>query len=119
MDLVVTRAERGTVGSAPVRLPPVDLLSERVFALRALAESTDVQGARTALRSYVKDGTITMTPEPHGDGLAYVARGEFMPLALLTADAATPSELEPGGRCPRVVARGRYARWTMQASGLE
>ncbi len=39
--------------------------------------------ARTALRSYFKNGTITMTPEPHGAGMAYVARGEFMPLALL------------------------------------
>jgi hypothetical protein len=44
-----------------------------------------------------------------------VARVEFMSLALLTADAATPSELEAGGRCPRVVARGRYARWTMRS----
>jgi site-specific DNA recombinase len=93
------------LASAPIRLPPVDLLTERVFSLRALAESADVQRARTALRSYFKGGTITMTPEPHGDGQAYVARGEFMPLALLAENAATPSELEPGGRCPRVVAR--------------
>ncbi len=96
------------MASAPIRLPPVDLLTERVFALRALSDSPDIQSARTALRSYFKDGTITMTPEPHGDGQAYVARGDFMPLALLTADAATPSELEPGGRCPRVVARGGF-----------
>lgn len=44
-----------------------------------------------------------MTPEPHGDGLAYVARGDFMPLALLATSladkAGTPSELAPGGRC--------------------
>ena len=39
----------------------------------------NVQSARAALRSYFKDGAITMTPEPNGDGLAYVARGEFMP----------------------------------------
>jgi hypothetical protein len=31
-----------------------------------------------------------MTPEPHGDGQAYVARGEFMPLALLSDKAETP-----------------------------
>ncbi len=71
-----------TVNSVPIRLPPVDLLTERVLQLRALAESSDVHGARAALRSYVRDGTITLTPEPHGDGLAYVARGELMPLAL-------------------------------------
>jgi hypothetical protein len=36
-----------------------------------------------------------------------VARGEFMPLALLADKAATPSELSLGGRYPRVVARAR------------
>lgn len=34
--------------AAPIRLPPVDLLTERVFQLRALAESEDVHGARAA-----------------------------------------------------------------------
>lgn len=47
-----------------------------------------------------------MTPEPHGDGLAYVARGEFMPLALLVDKAATPSV--EGRRCPPWVARGGF-----------
>jgi len=103
-------ADLRAVASAPIRLPPVDLLTERVFDLRALAESKDVQSARRALRSYFKGGT----PEPHGDGQAYVARGEFMPLALLADGAGTPSELSLGGRCPRVVARERYARWTMR-----
>jgi hypothetical protein len=49
-----------------------------------------------------------MTPEPHGAGQAYVARGNFMPLALLVAQAdkaVTPSELVLGGRYLRVVAR--------------
>src|SRR5690349_13574462 len=82
--------------------------SLRVFELRALAESSDVQSARAALRNYIKGGTITTTPESFGDGQAYVARAEFLPLVLLTQDAATPSELEPGGRCPRWVARGGF-----------
>ncbi len=98
-------ADLRSLASAPIRLPPIDLLTERVLSLRALTESTDVQSARSALRSYFKDGTITMTPEPHGDGFAYVARGDFMPLALLTDKVETPSE---GGRCPRVVARGGF-----------
>jgi hypothetical protein len=105
-----------TVASAPVRLPPADLLTERVFSLRALAESSDVQSARTALKSYFKGATITMTPEPHGDGQVYVARGEFMPLALLTDKAATPSELEAGGRCPPWVARGGLEPPTFKVS---
>jgi hypothetical protein len=50
--------------SAPIRLPPVDLLTERVLSLRALVDSPDVQSARTAFRGYFKNGTITMTPEP-------------------------------------------------------
>jgi site-specific DNA recombinase len=101
-------ADLRALAAAPIRLPPVDLLTERVFELRALAESSDVQSARVALRSYFKGGTITMTPEPFGDGQAYVARAEFLPLVLLTQNAATPSELEPGGRCPRWVARGGF-----------
>jgi hypothetical protein len=76
-------AELRTQTSAPIRLPPLDLLTERVFALRALAETEDVQAARAALQSYFAGSTITMTPEPHGEGQAYVARGNFMPLALL------------------------------------
>ncbi len=102
-------ADLRTLSSAPIRLPPLDLLTERVLSLRALTESKDMQSARTALRTYFKDGTITMTPEPHGDGFAYVARGDFMPLALLADKVETPSE---GGRCPRVVAGGRYDRCT-------
>jgi hypothetical protein len=82
--------------------------AERVFQLRALTESSAVHGARAALRTYFKDGTITMTPEPFGDGQAYVARAEFLPLVLLTQNAGTPSELSLGGRCPRWVARGGF-----------
>lgn len=91
---------------APIDLPPLDLITERVLSLRALSESSDVDGARAALRRYLKDGEITITPEPYGDGFAYVARAEFLPLVFLTENAATPSELSLGGRCPRLVARG-------------
>lgn len=56
------------------------MLTERVFQLRALAESADVQSARAALKGYFKGGTIKMTPEPHGEGEKYVALGEFLPL---------------------------------------
>jgi hypothetical protein len=45
-----------------IRLPPVDLITERVLQLRALAESSDVQSARAALRRYFKGGEITLTP---------------------------------------------------------
>jgi hypothetical protein len=102
-------ADLRALATSPIRLPPVDLLTERVFHLRALTESPDVQSARTALRTYFKDGTITMTPEPFGDGQAYVARAEFLPLVLLNQNAGTPSEPELGGRCLRSVARGRNA----------
>jgi DNA invertase Pin-like site-specific DNA recombinase len=108
-------ADLRAVTSAPIRLPPVDLLTERVLSLRLLSESMDVQSARKALQSYFRGGTITMTPEPHGDGQAYVARGEFMPLALLMDKAATPSEPELGGRCPPWVARGRFEPPTIRS----
>jgi hypothetical protein len=39
---------------APIRLPPVDLITERALALRALTESPDVDGARATLRRYLK-----------------------------------------------------------------
>ena len=93
---------------APIRLPPADLIRERVLALRALTESSDVDGARAALRRYLKGGEITLTPELFGDGQAYTARAEFLPLVLLTENAATPSEGDQGGRCLRVDARGGF-----------
>jgi hypothetical protein len=101
-------ADLRALATGPIRLPPVDLLTERVFQLRALTESSDVQGARSALRTYFKGGTITMTPEPLGDGQAYVSPAEFLPLVLLNQNAGTPSEPEPGGRCLRWVARGGF-----------
>jgi hypothetical protein len=52
-----------------------------------------------------------MTPEPFGDGQAYVARADLLPLVFLTQNAGTPSEPELGGRCLRWVARGRYPVW--------
>jgi hypothetical protein len=92
---------RGLAG-APIRLPPADVVTQRVLELRALADSSNIQGARAALRRYFKDGHITLTPEAG----SYVARGEFLPLMLLTDKAATPSD--EGGRCPRWVARGGF-----------
>jgi len=97
---------------APIQLPPADLITERVLALRALTESSDVQGARAALRRYLKGGEITLTPERFGDHETYVARAEFMPLVMLADKAETPSQGDPGGSCLRLVARGRYSLWT-------
>ncbi len=102
-----SRRRRARRRRGPTRAPSArHLLTERAFQLRALAESSDVESARAVLRNYFKGGTITMTPEPFEDGHAYVARAEFLPPVLLTDKAATPCELEPGGRCPRRVARG-------------
>jgi len=103
---------------APIRLPPVELITERVLALRSLADSGDVESARATLKRYLRDGSIILTPDTDAHGKqAYVARANFMPLAALTENAATPSEPEPGGRCyPRVVARGRYPAWVTTIS---
>ena len=92
-------ADLSAQAKAPIRLPPVDRLTERVFQLRALAKSQDVQAARTTLQGYFQGGAITMTPETHGEGQAYTARGDFMPLALLTDKTETPPKLVLGGRC--------------------
>ena len=92
-----------------VRFPKEDLeWAGKALSLRALTDSSDIEGARAALRRYLKNGESTLTPEPYGEGHAYVARAEFLPLVLLAENAATPSELVPGGRCPRVVARACY-----------
>ncbi len=93
---------------APIRLPPADLITERVLALRALTESSDVDGARAALRRYLKGGEITLSPRGFRGPRNYVARAEFLPLVFLTENAATPSESYQGGRCPRWGARGRF-----------
>ena len=97
---------------APIRLPPIELITERVLSLKALTESLDIDGARSTLRRYLKDGQITLTPEPFGDAQAYTARAEFLPLVMLTDKAETPSQIALGGSCPRLVARGRFVRCT-------
>jgi site-specific DNA recombinase len=108
------QAERAAVeelrsqADAPIRLPPVDLITERVLALRALTESPDVDGARATLRRYLKGGEITLTPEHFEGRETYVARAEFLPLVFLTENAETPSKGYQGGRCPRSVARGGF-----------
>jgi hypothetical protein len=55
-----------------------------VLALRALTESPDVDGARAALRRYLKGGEITLTPERFEGNETCVARAEFLPLIFLT-----------------------------------
>jgi len=96
--------ELRAVTDAPIRLPPVAILTERVLQLRTFAAASNIQGAREALRRYLKGGEISLIP----DGDAYVARAEFMPLALLADIKTTPSEFSPGGRCQSVVARGGF-----------
>ncbi len=101
--------ELRATSEAPIRLPPVDLITDRVLALKALTDSPDVERARAQLARYFREGAITLTPEAGPDGKeTYVARGDLMPLVLLTENAATPSEFAPGGRCPRSVARGGF-----------
>jgi hypothetical protein len=68
-----------------------------VLAPRALTESPDVDGARAALRRYLKGGEITLTPERFEGRETYVARAEFLPLVMPTENAATPSEGDQGG----------------------
>ena len=108
------QAERGALdelrsqADAPIQLPPADLITERVLALRALTESADVEGARAALRRYLKGSEIILTPERFGDRETYVARAEFMPLVMLADKAETPSQGDPGGSCLRLVARGGF-----------
>jgi len=104
----VAVSELQAQADAPIRLPPVELITERVLALKALTESADVDGARATLRRYLKDGQVTLTPEPFGDAQAYTARAEFLPLVMLTDKAETPSQIALGGSCPRLVARGRF-----------
>jgi hypothetical protein len=65
--------------TAPIRLPPIELLTDRVLAVRALTEF------------------------PEGKP-AYVARCEFVPLVSLTENAETPSEGYQEGVVPRSVA---------------
>jgi hypothetical protein len=105
----VAVSELQAQADAPIRLPPVELITERVLGLKALTESADVDGARATLRRYLKDGQITLTPEPFGDAQAYTTRAEFLPLVMLTDKAETPSQIALGGSCPRLVARGRNA----------
>ncbi len=75
--------ERAAVGALrgrsvePIRLPDAHALIARVQSLEALAASDDVEGAREALRRYLKGGAISCTPEATG----YVARAELIPLA--------------------------------------
>ncbi|HEY6725108.1 MAG TPA: recombinase family protein [Polyangiaceae bacterium] len=90
------RAERVAIddlraqADEPIRLPPVELITERVLGLKALTESDDVEGARAALRAYLKGGEITLAPEDD----VYVARAEFLPLVFLMENVKTPPSWE-------------------------
>ncbi|HHH31895.1 MAG TPA: hypothetical protein ENK57_26605 [Polyangiaceae bacterium] len=110
------RTERAAIAaleaqaSMPLRLPsPQELAEDRILDLDALcsAEGDDVEPAREQLRRLLKGGHILCAPE---DGV-YVARCELLPLeALLGHKPETPAE--SNGRCPHVVARGRFYRCT-------
>ncbi len=56
-------ADLRTMASAPIRLPPVDLLIERVFALRALAESQNVQSAAAVRAHSALDLFLALGPQ--------------------------------------------------------
>jgi hypothetical protein len=102
---IAAPSQSSMLASAADKLRPVNVITERVLQLRALTESADVQSARAALRRYLRGGEITLMP----DGDAYLARAEFVPLALLAHDnKTTPSEANQGGRCQSVVARGGF-----------
>ena len=63
------------------------------------------------MRRYLKDGQITLMPEPFGDAQAYTARADFLPLVMLTDKQELPPrvtgrELSPS--CCAVAQRGPY-----------
>jgi len=62
-----------------------------------------VDGARAALRRYLKGGTITLTPEPFGDAQPYVARAEFIPLVCCPKMQQRPPRLSWEGVVSLVV----------------
>jgi len=90
--------------SAPLELPTVQGLADRVQQLNALLDGGPVEPRREALRRYLKGGSILLHPQPDR---TYIARAELLPLAaFLEAEAETP----PGGRrrYPHLVARGGF-----------
>jgi hypothetical protein len=103
-------AERATIAGLetragePIRLPlPQELAEDRILMLDALNEAKgDVLAAREQLRRLFAGDAVMLTPE---DGV-YVARADLLVEAVLREKTRTPAQ-EEGGRCPRVVARGR------------
>ncbi|HKO47442.1 MAG TPA: recombinase family protein [Polyangiaceae bacterium] len=97
--------ERAAIGqlreraNAPVPLAAIDQLTKRVLSLVGLLESKEPERAREALRSYLRGGQITLTPEQG----VYIARAELFPLKV-----ALDSESSGNLRCPELVARGRF-----------
>ncbi|HET7544595.1 MAG TPA: recombinase family protein [Polyangiaceae bacterium] len=112
-DLEASAAlERAAIGElrvradAPIPLAAIDQLTKRVLSLVGLLESQEPERAREALRSYLRGGQITMTPE---QGI-YIARAELFPLKV-----ALDSESGGNLRCPELVARGRFEPPTFAA----
>ena len=87
---------------APIQLPDIAGISQRVQALDALGR--DVGPAREALKRYLKGGTITCTP----DDDRFVARAELLPLEILLSTKNEDSGQLGADQSPRVVARGGF-----------
>ena len=58
------------------------------------------------MRRYLKDGQITLMPEPFGDAQAYTARADFLPLVMLTDKQELPPRVTREGVVSVLLRRG-------------
>lgn len=94
MNSIVVTGATGNVGQEVVRallrrgvcVTAADYRNNRNDRASALLRQS-LHGSH--LRRFLKDGQITLTPEPFRDAEAYIARAEFLPLVMLTDKAET------------------------------
>ncbi len=97
----VQEAERDTANTVDV--PDADAFLLAIQNVEVLLER-DPLGARQAIRTFLRDGTIRMAPQPDG---TYLAEAEMLPLVLVGEKSRTPDQLEADRACNGLSCGGR------------
>jgi DNA invertase Pin-like site-specific DNA recombinase len=107
----VQEAEQTTNNTVDV--PDADAFLRAIQDVETLLER-DPLGARQAIRTFLRDGTIRMAPQPDG---TYLAEAEMLPLVLVGEKCRTPGQLEADRACNGLSCRGSQPTGRLHDAG--